>query len=464
MSGMRSFRSVFASVIFVALTAGPAFADGPSTITALAIDSLDPIALYAGTYGGGVFKSTDGGASWSPTSLTNVFVWSMAIAPRASPADPTTVYAVASGGVFKSTDGGASWSPTSLTNVNVLSIAIDPLTPTTLYAGAPGGVFKSTDRGTNWIGILSSISSYEGVSAGVMSLSIDPLTPTTLFAGTAAITGTFDDGEIWSIGGGVFRSVDGGTSWGAVLGAQLQFYGGPYDSVLALAIAPRTDPSTPATLYAGRGDVGLFKSEDGGTNWSPTGVQSSVGSLAIDPLTPTTLYAGYFKTTDGGVTWNRIGLTGVDLLAMAIDPVTPTTLYAGTSGGVYKSVDGAENWNPTGPITWLHLSSVNLNPTSVIGGNASTGTVTLSAPAPISGAAVALSSSDTAVATVPTSVTVTAGATSANFVVSTSAVTASTEAAIYATYGGVVGSGLTVTPATTLSSLSLNPASVAPTR
>src|SRR6267378_1975769 len=112
----------------------------------------------------------------------------------------------------------------------------------------------------------------------------------------------------------------------------------------------------------------------------------------------------------------------------------------------------------------VSLSSVSLNPTSVTGGNSSTGTVTLSGPAPAGGAQVVLASNNGA-ASVPSSVAVPAGATTATFVVSTSAVAASTTVAISAAYGGVTRSAsLTVTPAPppapTLSSLTLNPTSV----
>jgi hypothetical protein len=118
----------------------------------------------------------------------------------------------------------------------------------------------------------------------------------------------------------------------------------------------------------------------------------------------------------------------------------------------------------SGPAS-LSLSSLSLNPTSVTGGNSSTGTVTLSGPAPTGGAQVALSSSNTTAARVPASVTVAAGATSASFTVSTSAVAASTTVTISAAYGGATRSAsLTVTPAPppppTLSSLTLNPTSV----
>src|SRR5260370_70718 len=111
------------------------------------------------------------------------------------------------------------------------------------------------------------------------------------------------------------------------------------------------------------------------------------------------------------------------------------------------------------------LSSLSVNPASVTGGNSSTGTVTLSGAAPSGGAVVALSSSNTTAARVPSSVTVAAGATSATFTVSTSAVAASTTVSISGTYGGVTrAASLTVVPAPppppTLASLTLDPANV----
>ena len=139
-----------------------------------------------------------------------------------------------------------------------------------------------------------------------------------------------------------------------------------------------------------------------------------------------------------------------------------TVSISGTYGGVTRSASLTVTPAPPPAPT---LSSLTLNPTSVTGGNSSTGTVTLSGAAPTGGAVVTLSSNNTTAARVPSSVTVAAGATSATFTVSTSAVAASTTVSISAAYGGVTRSvSLTVTPAPppapTLSSLTLNPANV----
>ena len=114
---------------------------------------------------------------------------------------------------------------------------------------------------------------------------------------------------------------------------------GPEGGIIrALAI----DPQTPTTLYAGTWD-GVFKSTDGAATWSEFNAgltHTDVYALAIDPQTPTTLYAGtwgggVFKSTNGGAHWSALnaGLTNTYVRALAIDPQTPSTLYAGTEGG-----------------------------------------------------------------------------------------------------------------------------------
>ena len=418
MSGTRTFRLLLAVIIaFPVLRAVPAYSwHGSGNITALAIDPQRPTTLYAGTSDRGVFKTTDGGATWSATGLANVYVSALAI----DPVTPTTLYAVAWGGLYKSTDGGANWNPINdLTGVGVSSLAIDPQTPTTLYGWTyHDGVFKSTDGGASW-----SATGLTGVGGGILALAIDPLTPTTLYAGTDAITFLDVDGSLWYTSGDVSKSTDGGATWGAVglASEALQV------SVSDLAI----DPLTPTTLYAG-------------TNYGPNAAYS----------------CGVFKSTDGGASWNVTGLTSVGRdLRLAIDPLIPTTLYAGAgASGVYKSTDGGLSWTPTGLET--ALSSVSLNPSSVTAGSTSTGTATLSAAAPSGGAVVALSSSNPSVATVPASVTVPAGATSASFTVSTSGVAATTAVTISGAYGGVTKSAVLTVTSPTLSSVSLNPTSV----
>ena len=118
------------------------------SLSALVIDPVTPSTLYAGTLGGGVFRSRNGGDSWVGinSGLTDLEVTALTI----DPARPSTLYAgTNTGGVFRSTNAGESWEAinTGLTNLRVQVLAIDPVTPSTLYAGTTGGVFRSTNGG-----------------------------------------------------------------------------------------------------------------------------------------------------------------------------------------------------------------------------------------------------------------------------------------------------------------------------
>jgi photosystem II stability/assembly factor-like uncharacterized protein len=310
--------------------------NGPEggVIVALAIDPSTPSTLYAGAGGGGVFKSSNGGASWSPANmgLTNTVVTALKIDPSA----PATLYVgTDGGGVFKSSDGAGSWTAvnTGLTNARVFALAIDPSAPATLYAGTFGAgvVFKTTNAGGGWTAINTGLR-----ETVVWSLAVDPSTPSTLYAGTYI---------------GLFRSTNGGGSWSAINRAHI-------DSVFALAI----DPSAPATLYSGWYDHGIFKSTNGGDGWATINAgltNTAVFALAIDPSSPATLYAGteggVFKSTNAGGNWIAMnsGLSNIVVYALAIDPSNTATLYAGTDGGgVFKSSNGG---------TWLLPSSAHSN-------------------------------------------------------------------------------------------------------
>ena len=322
---------------------------GADVIVALVIDPLTPATLYAGTFGGGVFKSTDGGAHWAALSvgLPKGIFGVVALALAIDPSTPATLYA-AFGGVFKSTDGGAHWAAISVglpDTVIVQALAIDPATPATLYAGTfNGGVFKSADGGAHWAATNLGLSNTDEISA----LAIDPSTPATLYAGTSG-------------GSGVFKSTDGGADWGAMS------LGLSNTDVRALAI----DPATPATLYAGTSGDGVFKSTDGGAHWAATPNAELILALAIDPVTPATLYAGtfnggVFKSTDGGAHWAamNLGLSNKEVSALAIDRVTPATLYAVTEkSGVFKSTDGGAHWAEMNVgLSDAHVQAVAIDP------------------------------------------------------------------------------------------------------
>jgi photosystem II stability/assembly factor-like uncharacterized protein len=293
-------------------------------VTALAVDPSAPATLYAGSWAAdfGVFKSTDGGASWTFRSAYFLQVVALVIDPSAS----ATLYAGTNSwdtanGVFKSTDGGVNWTD-SLLNRTISVLAVDPSAADTVYAGTLfTGFVKSTDRGAHWTTLDLRLT-----DSFVNSLAIDPATSSTIYAGTS---------DYLANSGGVFKSTDGGASWTAI-NAGLANY-----AIFAFAI----DPANPATLYAGTSG-GVFKTTDGGARWTAasTGLTNlGIRALAMDPAASGTLYAGtagdgVFTSTDGGASWTAMnaGLTSLFVNALAIDPSTPARIYAGTEGGVYE--------------------------------------------------------------------------------------------------------------------------------
>jgi photosystem II stability/assembly factor-like uncharacterized protein len=324
-------------------------------IHALAVDPKTSGVVYAGTALGGVFKTTNGGASWSARNAGLPFpgqtdaVLALAIDPKT----PTTLYAgTLTGGIFKSTNGGASWSQSFSAGAAVNVLAIDPLTPTTLYAGTitagtPGrGVYKTTNGGASWIQSISGLGSLQ-----VYALAVDPTTPAIVYAAT--------------FGGGLFRSSNAGASWSA------SNQGGLTDPFL---LAVTVDPKSPTTVYVGTLNSGIFKSTNGGASWSPSNAglpsAATITALAIDPLTPLTLYAGLngdgvFNTVNGGAGWSskNASLAAALVLALAADRQTGT-LYAGTlREGVFKSSNGGASWGAsTGGITDPTVNVLAVNP------------------------------------------------------------------------------------------------------
>jgi hypothetical protein len=324
-------------------------------IDAVAVDPQNSNTLYvAGSTG--VFRSTDGAASWTRAgTLSNV--WSLAI----DPLDSGSVYALNDSGILKSTDSGASWSVVSPEGtasdpfpwlVGWLVVAPGEGGPSTVYTGGNArGVFKSLNGGSTWTLAKSGL-----FATSIDSLVIDPQNPHSVYAGVYVA--------------GLYRSTDGAVSWSATGNL-------PGVSVFALA----NDPQAPGTFYAS-GPNGLYKSIDGGASWVPlpvapafTDLANPIFPLAVDTRNPGTVYSGGFKSTDGGASWAKLAVLPT---ALAIDPQDSGTLYAGTiagitgelsvlsiSGGVRKSVDGGRSWSGVNTFAQSYaVSSLIVDPTN----------------------------------------------------------------------------------------------------
>jgi uncharacterized protein (TIGR03437 family) len=304
---------------------------------------------------GGASKTSNGAASWTGASqgLTNPDVQGVAIASDG------TLYAATFGGVFKSSDNGATWTAASsgLTSYYVNSVVAPPKSPGTLYAATRsatgGGVYVSTNAGATW-----KLAGLPGID--LFFVWADPATGAIL---AASILGT-------TAGAMLYRSTDGVT-WTPVLSR----------TVKSLTFDPQT-PGTAYVVFIDPGAIGYAKSVDSGVTWTLIGtpVGSGPQPQALAAAGGGVLYAGgngiLQKSIDGGVTWTTLTVPGSLYDALAIDPITPSTLYAGSAvntltsvGGIIKSADAGATWTSvsTGLVS-NNVYSLTIDPrnTSVI--------------------------------------------------------------------------------------------------
>ena len=287
-----------------------------NNVNGIALAQSNPDVIYAATQNNSMYKSLDGGNTWTSLPIT--------LGPRGysvavDPTDPDIAYA-GMDGLFKTTNGGTTWFLAS-SGINfpdqINAIAIDPTMPQTLYAATCcDGIFKSTNGGASWNQALFGTS----LSHDFRAIAIDPLVPSTVYIG----------GPL----SGVVKSTNGGATWTQINTGLTNLF------VSSLAIRP----DQPDILYAGTESGGIFRSDTGGASWVPINIgltNLAVYALAIDPLNPDVIYAGtrgagIWISTNTGATWSpfNAGAPNPFVSGLAISP-KGDTLHAATGGSVY---------------------------------------------------------------------------------------------------------------------------------
>ena len=370
---------------------------GPSTgrIDGIAADPTNPNVIYIAAAGGGVWKTTDGGTTWTPLTDDQPSLVMGAIA--VAPSNPNVIYAGTGEadnaldsfyghGILKSTDGGATWTVVGQSDFDrkgITKIVINPTDPNTVEVavsdavinGVSGGngIWKSTDGGTTWTNTTTSISTTDDYSDLAIS---SASTPQTLYMAVGTSFGSSTNG--------VYKSTDGGNTW-AKAG---NFPGGATDGVIRVAVSA----STPTTLYAAISNpttnslLKMEKSTDGGATWTQltstpdylNGQGFFDSTLAVDPSNANIVYAGgsggqdstgfpigskFIATTDGGTTWtDASGITQnngphADHHSIGFD--ASGRLLVGNDGGIWR-LDNLST------VSWTNLNG-NLNITTFIG-------------------------------------------------------------------------------------------------
>jgi hypothetical protein len=357
--------------------------------TAIAVNPNNLNVLYLGTALGGVWRSGDGGNTWTPLFDRAL---SLGIGEPAGvaidPSNTNTIYVGTSGGVesnepdiinqptsglYKSTDGGASWillglgypagntgNATQFIGQNINVIIVDPANGV-LYLGAQNGAFTSSDGGQNWTRAI-------GLSGNVRSLALDLSTPPSariLHAGVAGV--------------GVFISKNGGSTFTETLSATTPavasaLAGGNFNRVV-VALAPPTSPPNAsgvqvlyATMSGGGGapdPLGVFVSTNQGATWAQQSASGVSGTtyggyalnMIVDPQSPgdginDILYfgcLGQFKSTNSGNSFSGMSVGHADThtwTALVPSGGGSTILYCGCDGGIRVSTNAGGSWTP----------------------------------------------------------------------------------------------------------------------
>ena len=363
------------------------------TIWALAVDPQSS-RVFAATDRSGVYTSNDGGESWVSASrgLPGPNPGLGLSAPRTEilQAAAGVVYAFVRDALFKSTDGGASWTVTGLSGP-LLALAIAPSAPSSLYAVLAGPqLLRSDDAGATWRGV-GGLDALRLTLAD--SLAVDPGDPNRVYASTedGRLLASSDGGYHWNVaatlaagnfrhqllvdpanvgvlylegGDKLLRSGDRGVHWQRI-DAALAHDG----SVVALAALARPEPqlyaavvrSGEASSGAGAADGLLYGSSDQGTTWRRLGQARSVTALAVEPARTRRIYVGtsgfgVLSNDNAGAKWSQgSGLLDHAIVDVVCSPVVAETLYLLTGGGpgrgpaeFQKSVDGGISWtSPT---------------------------------------------------------------------------------------------------------------------
>lgn len=371
------------------------------TVGAVGIPS-QPNVFFMGVNNGGVWKSDDYGRTWNPIfdNQPTGSVGDIAV----SPTNPNIIY-VGSGeglhrpdlsvgdGIFKSVDGGKTWSHVGLNDVQQVGrIIVHPTNPDIVFVAGLGhpyganemrGVFRTTNGGKSWEKVF-----YINHNTGAIQIEFDPTNPQVLYADMwEHQEGPWENAAFAGPNSGLYKSTDGGTTWRQLtngLPGAAQGLGR-----IGFGIANSNSKRLYATVDA-RQNGGIYRSDDAGENWSLVttdrriwGRGGDFAEIKVHPKNPDIVFAGNvaaYKSTDGGKTWWSFkgAPGGDDYHRLWINPEHPDIMFFAVDQGATISVNGGKTWS-----TWLnqptsqmyHVITDNQFPYWVYGGQQESGAI-----------------------------------------------------------------------------------------
>ena len=364
----------------------------------------EPRTFYFGGVGGGVWKTTDGGETWTNITdgqLNTASVGAIAVAPS----DPNVIY-VGMGehpirgvmtshgdGVYRSTDAGRTWTHLGLERTRQISrIRVHPTDPDTLLVAAQGaaygptkdrGVYRSTDGGRTWTQVL-----FVNETTGPSELAMDPTNPRILYAAM------WDHlRQPWQVrsggpGSGIHKSTDGGTTW------QRMMTGLPA-TVGKIGIDVSANPDRLYAVVEADPKGGLYRSDDGAKTWTLVNEAWTLHArawyymkVAADPKNPDVVWvlnADVSKSIDGGRSITSVRTPHGDNHSIWFNPRDPEIVIEGNDGGANVSFNGGRTWSTQGNQPTAQFYRVNVDdqfPYNVYGGQQDNTSVKIASAAP----------------------------------------------------------------------------------
>ena len=357
---------------------------------------------YFGAVAGGVWKTTDGGLNWKPifdkTKDASPSIGAIAV----SESDPNVIYVgtgeacirgniVGGNGVYKSIDAGATWKFIGLRDTHAIGrLIVDPKNPDVAFVAALGhpfadnedrGIYRTRDGGKTWEKVL-----YKDAKTGGIDLAFDPTNANIIYAALWQAHRTPWSMDSGGPGSGLYKSIDGGTTW-----KQIKDHGLPEGILgrIGVTVSGANPNRVWAVVEAEKG--GIYRSDDAGETWHLMTDDHRFRQRAwyyshifADPKSADTVYilnTGAYRSNDGGKTFARVRAPHGDNHGLWIDPTNPKRLINGNDGGATISTNGGDSWSSiyTQPTAqFYHVTTDNRFPYYIYGAQQDNSTVGIS--------------------------------------------------------------------------------------